>query len=131
MYMLDTNICSYVLRARPAQVLEHFLRHDPEDLAVSEIVAAELYYGAERIGGPRSATLRDDIDDFLSRLTVMPWQGRFAYARIRHQLEAIGKPIGNNDLLIAAHAVTLGATLVTNNLREFARIPGLKVENWG
>ena len=100
-------------------------------LAVSEIVAAELYYGAERVGGSRSATLRDDIDDFLSRLTVMPWQGRFACARIRHQLEALGKPIGNNDLLIAAHAVTLGATLVTNNLREFARIPGLKVENWG
>jgi tRNA(fMet)-specific endonuclease VapC len=130
MYMLDTNICSYVRRARPARVLEHFLQHDPDLLCVSEIVAAELYYGAQRLHSPRAAALRDDIDDFLSRLNVLPWQGRFAYARIRNHLESIGKPVGNNDLLIAAHAVTLGATLVTNNLREFERIPDLKVENW-
>ncbi len=130
MFMLDANICSYILEARPTSILERFLRHDPDDLAVSEIVAAELYYGAQRAGAPRVQAIRADIDDFLSRLTVLPWQGRFEYARVRAHLESAGTPIGAHDLFIAAHALTLGATLVTNNVREFARVPGLLVENW-
>jgi len=130
MVMLDTNICSYILRARPASVLEKFQQHDPDEIAVSEFVAAELCYGAERLGPPRSQAIRADIDDFLSRLTVLPWQGRFEYARVRAHLESIGKPIGAHDLFIAAHALTLGATLVTNNLTEFSRVPRLRVENW-
>lgn len=130
MFMLDTNICSYILKARPASVLAKFLQHGPDDLAVSEVVAAELYYGAERAGPSRSQAIRSDIDDFLSRLRVLPWQGRFAYAKVRHHLESVGTPIGNNDLLIATHALTLGATLVTNNVGEFSRVPQLVVESW-
>ena len=130
MYMLDTNICSHILRARPASVLRKFLRHETDGLAVSEIVAAELFYGAERAGPSRAESIREEIHEFLSRLEVLPWQGRLHYVRVRHHLESIGKPIGNNDLLIATHALTLGATLVTNNLREFARVPQLVVENW-
>jgi tRNA(fMet)-specific endonuclease VapC len=130
MFMLDTNICSYILRARPAAVLTKFLEHGSDDLAVSEIVAAELHYGAARAGASRSQAIRADIDDFLSRLSVLPWQGRIEYARIRVHLESVGTPIGAHDLFIAAHALTLGATLVTNNVAEFSRVPGLVLENW-
>jgi tRNA(fMet)-specific endonuclease VapC len=130
MRMLDTNICSYILRARPTSVLARFLEQDSDELAVSEVVAAELYYGAERAGSARSQAIRIEIDDFLSRLQVLPWQGRIAYAKVRHHLEVKGTPIGNNDLLIATHALTLGATLVTNNVGEFSRVPELVVENW-
>jgi tRNA(fMet)-specific endonuclease VapC len=130
MILLDTNLCSDVLRARPPSVLAKFLQYDPNDLAVSEFVAAELYYGSERAGAPRSQAIRADIDDFLSRLEVLPWRGRFEYARARAHLEPVGTPIGAHDLLIAAHALTLGATLVTNDVAEFARVPGRVVENW-
>lgn len=130
MFMLDTNLCSYILKARPASVLARFLQHDPGDLAVSEVVAAELYYGAERAGPQRSQAIRSDIDDFLSRLEVLPWQGRFECARVRAHLESIGRPIGKDDLLIATHALTLGATRVTDNVADFARVPRLVVENW-
>jgi tRNA(fMet)-specific endonuclease VapC len=131
MFMLDTNICSYILRARPPAVLAKFLEHESDDLAVSEIVAAELHYGAARAAAQRAQAIRADIDDFLSRLQVLPWQGRIEYARIRVHLELVGTPIGAHDLFIAAHALTLGATLVTNNVAEFSRVPGLVVENWG
>lgn len=97
---------------------------------MSEIVAAELYCGAERAGPHRSQAIRADIDDFLSRLDVLPWQGRFEYARVRAHLESVGTPIGAHDLFIAAHALTLGTTLVTNNAAEFSRVPRLVVENW-
>jgi tRNA(fMet)-specific endonuclease VapC len=130
MRMLDTSLCSYILKARPTSVLTRFLEMDSDDLAVSEVVAAELYYGAERAGPSRSQAIRIEIDDFLSRLQVLPWQGRFAYAKLRHHLELKGTPIGNNDLLIATHALTVGATLVTNNVGEFSRVPELVVENW-
>jgi tRNA(fMet)-specific endonuclease VapC len=130
MFMLDTNICSYILKARPPSVLWTFLRHDPSELAVSEVVAAELYYGAERAGASRTMAIRADVADFLSRLRILPWQGRFAYAKLRCHLESIGRPIGNNDLLIASHALTQGATLVTDDVAELSRIPDLLVENW-
>lgn len=130
MVMLDTNICSYILRARPASVLARFKAHDAGRIAVSEVVAAELCYGAEKVGGARAVAIRADVDDFLSRLQLLPWQGRHAYAQVRHHLAARGTPIGNMDLLIAAHALTLGATLVTNNVTEFQRVPGLALENW-
>jgi tRNA(fMet)-specific endonuclease VapC len=74
--------------------------------------------------------IRADVDDFLSRLQLLPWQGRHAYAKVRHHLTAQGTPIGTMDLLIAAHALTLGATLVTNNVTEFQRVRGLTLENW-
>ena len=130
MFMLDTNIASYVLRKRPQSVRERFERLMPASIAVSEIVAAELCYGAARAAPTRRVAIRSDIDDFLSRLSVLPWEGMDEYANARCYLESIGRPIGNMDLLIGAHALALGATLVTNNVSEFERIPNLRVENW-
>lgn len=129
MWMLDTNICSYLLRKRPPSVLERFYAADLEDLRLSAVVAAELRYGAARLGSERFSGL---LEEWLSFQTLLPWPERAAavYARIRHGLEREGTPIGNMDLLIAAHALAEDAVLVTNNVREFQRVPGLKLENW-
>lgn len=129
MFMLDTDTCSYILKNRPAAVRARFRNLGRDDLVVSEVVAAELYYGAQRHPS-RSAAIRADIDDFLSRLVVPPWRGAQEYARVRHALESQGTPIGNMDLLIGTHALALGATLVTNNLAHFRRIQGLRCESW-
>lgn len=129
MFMLDTDTCSYTLKKRPRSVLERFRALDRGALAVSAITAAELYYGAQRHPS-RGAAIGADIDDFLSRLMVLPWSAEQDYARVRCVLEARGTPIGNNDLLIGTHALALGATLVTNNLAHFGRIDGLRCETW-
>ena len=129
MFMLDTDTCSYILRKRPRSVLERFRVLDRGELVVSAVTAAELYYGALRHSS-RSAAIRAEIDDFLSRLTVLPWKAEQEYAHVRHALESRGKPIGNNDLLIGAHALAFDATLVTNNLAHFGRIDGLHCESW-
>lgn len=129
MFMLDTDTCSYVLKKRPVAVLEKFRRVGPDALVISAITAAELHYGAER-HPTRSTEIRRDIDDFLSRLVVLPWRAEREYARARHALESNGNKIGNNDLLIGTHALAEGATLVTNNLKHFRRISGLRIENW-
>jgi len=127
--MLDTNICSYVLRRHPASVLARFYAARLEDLSISAIVAAELRYGATRLGSAKFAAL---LEQWLDLLSIAPWpeDASKVYARIRHELERQGSPIGNMDLLIAAHALAMDAVLVTNNGREFRRVPGLKLENW-
>jgi tRNA(fMet)-specific endonuclease VapC len=119
--MLDTDICSYIIRKRPSSLLERF-QTNAEILCVSVVTAAELQFGAEKAL----------VNEYLDRLPVLDWtQGVVAdYARIRTALERAGKPIGNLDLLIAAHAVSEGSTLVTNNLRHFEHVPGLKFEVW-
>ena len=129
MYLLDTDTCSYILKNHSASVRSRFKKLHVGDLAVSEITAAELYYGAQR-HAQRGAAIRADIDDFLSRLRVLPWQGMREYAQLRYDLESKGMPIGNMDLLIGSHALNLGATLVTNNLAHFRRVAGLTCENW-
>lgn len=129
MFMLDTDTCSYVLRKRPASVLEKFKTVGPDALVVSAITAVELYYGAER-HLTRGAEIRDEIDDFLSRLAVLPWRAELEYAQVRYALESKGVQIGNNDLLIGTHALTEGVTLITSNLRHFGRIEGLRIETW-
>lgn len=129
MLMLDTDTCSYILKNHPASVRERFRKLGRDELAVSEIVAAALYYGAQRHPS-RGEAIRGDIDDFLSRLSVLPWQGAQEYGRVRHLLESQGTPIGNMDLLIGTHALAAGATLITNNLAHFGRIPGLDCETW-
>jgi tRNA(fMet)-specific endonuclease VapC len=128
--MLDTNICSYILRCRPQKVKEHFDRIGPDSIAISSVVLAELYFGA--ISHPQAKGLLRQIEDFRSRLDVISWDDDAAmhYGEIRACLQKAGKPIGNMDLMIAAHARSLGATLVTNNLREFERVDGLTTENW-
>jgi tRNA(fMet)-specific endonuclease VapC len=129
--MLDTNTASFVIRRRPAEVKARFDAVGHNKLAISVVVLAELWYGAE-LHPTRGDEIRRDIDDFRRRLNVLPWSVGAAahYARIRTQLRKAGMPIGNMDLLIAAHALSENAVLVTNNLREFRRVSGLALEDW-
>jgi len=129
LYMLDTNIVSELARNPQGNAARHIARVGDEALCVSIITAAELRYGCAKKGSPK---LLAQIDAILGGLNVMafdvPADGE--YGGIRAELEAAGKPIGPNDLLIAAHAYALGAVLVTANVGEFRRIRGLEVENW-
>lgn len=129
-YLLDTNICSYILKNRPPSVKTRFDEVGAAHLCTSSIVLAELYYGAAR--HPKSVVIRRDIDDFASRLAIFAWDEKAAnhYGAIRAALEKAGTPVGAMDMLIAAHARSMGAVMVTNNLREFERIEGLTVQNW-
>jgi tRNA(fMet)-specific endonuclease VapC len=126
--MLDTDISSYVIRRRPAALADKFHKH-ADSLCVSVMTAAELRFGAERTGRP---ALADMVEAFLERLAILDWTDGVCahYARIRSALERAGKPIGNMDLLIASHAVSQRMVLITNNLRHFSLVPGLKVEVW-
>lgn len=128
--MLDTNICIYVMKHKPAAVAERLRGVKVGEVAISAIVLAELEHGvAKSRQRPRSAAA---LDAFLPFVRVLDWPAAAAssYAEIRAELERRGEIIGANDLMIAAHARYAGATLVTNNVREFARVPGLQVENW-
>jgi tRNA(fMet)-specific endonuclease VapC len=127
-FMLDTDISSYIIKRRPATLVEKFEKHG-DTLNVSVITAAELRFGAEKAGRPKLTEL---VEAYLDRLAILDWTNEVTrhYARIRSELESCGRPIGNMDLLIGAHAVSLGMTMVTNNLKHFSNIPGLKVEVW-
>lgn len=128
-YLLDTNIVIYVIKRRPPEALEIFNRHHGH-MAISTVTLAELVHGAEK-SSDVARNIRV-VEDFASRLAVLPYDDKAAwqYGQIRAALEKIGQPIGVNDLHIAAHARSNGLTLVTNNLREFERVPGLLLENW-
>jgi tRNA(fMet)-specific endonuclease VapC len=127
-FMLDTDISSYIIKRRPVTLLERFQKH-AETLSVSVMTAAELRFGAEKAGRPKLAEL---VEAYLDRLAILDWTNEVSghYARIRSELERSGKPIGNMDLLIASHAVSQRMTLVTNILKHFSNVPGLKVEVW-
>ena len=131
-FMLDTNILVYVLNAQPRHqaVLDRFDSEEPEDLLVSSITLAELRFGIEKSG--RREASRKALQGLLEALNVAPFDAGAAraYGTVRAGLEAQGKPIGPLDTLIAAHALSLGLTLVTNNVREFSRVRRLRVENW-
>jgi tRNA(fMet)-specific endonuclease VapC len=129
-FMLDTDISSYILRDRPAVVGNRLQRVRAADVCVSVITEAELLFGVRMAGG--NSELQRDVDDFLRRLNVLVWDSAAAaeYADIRSDLQGRGAPIGGMDLMIAAHARSLGATLVTNNERHFRRVNRLRVENW-
>lgn len=129
-HLLDTNICSYLMRKRPASVVERMQALGPDRLAVSVITALELREGAEMSSRP--AEFHKRVDVFLEYIRALPFPVKAADdgARIRFRLRKAGKPIGDFDSLIAAHALHLGLILVSNNLREFSRIPELKTENW-
>jgi len=128
-YLLDTNIVIYVIKRRPMEVLEVFNRRAGE-MAISTITEAELVHGAEK-SQHREHNLRQ-VEDFTSRLEVLEYGRKAAahYGDIRADLERKGTPIGVNDLHLAAHARGEGLILVTNNMREFERVAGLRVENW-
>ena len=128
-YSLDTNIVSDLVRNPQGRVAAHIREVGEAEVAASVIVAAELRYGAEKKG---SARLSAQLEAVLGALTVLPFEppADAAYGLIRASLERAGKPIGGNDLLIAAQAVALGLSVVTDNEGEFARVEGLKWENW-
>ncbi|MFO1433997.1 MAG: type II toxin-antitoxin system VapC family toxin [Candidatus Competibacteraceae bacterium] len=129
MKMLDTNICSYILRRHPLSVVERFAEQCNQRFCISALVAAELRFGAVKRGLEQ---LSRQIEDFLAGFPIHPWPEEASrhYAHLRAGLERQGKPIGNMDLLIAAHALAENAVLVTHNSREFERVPGLTVEKW-
>ena len=128
-YMLDTNIVIYVIKRRPIEVLDIFNRHVGQ-MCISSITLAELLHGAEK-----SARIEHNlavVEDFVSRLTVMEYDTKAAsqYGDIRANLERKGTTIGVNDLHLAGHARSEALTLVTNNMAEFERVEGLRLENW-
>ena len=128
-YLLDTNMVIYVIKRRPVEVLGLF-NENAGRMAISAITLAELIHGAEK--STRVAQNLAVVDDFASLLEVLPYTSRASqhYGAIRAVLERAGRPIGVNDLHIAAHARSEGLTLVTNNLAEFERVPGLLTDNW-
>ena len=128
-YMLDTDICIYAINERPPKVLQALREHHAEGLGVSAITASELHFGVARTGSARNAQA---LRQFLAGLEVADFDGAAAETggQVRAWLAAQGTPIGPYDSLIAAHAQALGVTLVTNNTREFERVPGLTLANW-
>jgi len=129
-YMFDTNICIYIQRQRPEKVLARFQRIRPGDAAISVITWGELVYGAEKSKQRKKALQL--LAEFKSLVPVLPIPESTGdtYGAIRALLESKGTPIVNNDLWIAAHAKAAALTLVTNNEREFQRVPGLKIQKW-
>jgi tRNA(fMet)-specific endonuclease VapC len=128
MYLLDTNICIYLIREKPASVLKRFRKLNPGEVGISVITLCELECGIENSSDP--SRNREALNLFLLPLMIFSLTApvAFEYGKIRSALRK--NQIGPYDLLIAAHAIQLGFTLVTNNLREFQRIPGLHCENW-
>ena len=128
-YLLDTNILSDLIRNPFGPVAQRIEAVGAKAVCTSIIVAAELRYGSAKKGSPM---LQARVEDILATIPVLPLEvpADADYGRQRAQLEASGQPIGGNDLLIAAHALALGLTLVTHNTREFSRIAGLQVEDW-
>jgi tRNA(fMet)-specific endonuclease VapC len=129
-YMLDTDICIYAIKNRPPGIIERVEALEPKDLAISSITVAELQFGAEKSTKTRES--RQALEKFLAPFQVLAFDECAAlhYGGISAFLEKAGATIGAMDLLIAAHARSLSLTLVTNNVREFERVPGLIVEKW-
>jgi len=130
LYLLDTDTCSYIMKRSHPALLSKIQAVPLAHQAISIITLSELLYGVKLSSKPKQS--REALDAFVLHLAVLDWSGEAAehYADIRADLKKRGQPIGSNDLLIAAHARSLKATLVTNNVREFAKVKGLKVENW-
>ncbi|MDZ7856966.1 type II toxin-antitoxin system tRNA(fMet)-specific endonuclease VapC [Sphaerotilus sp.] len=128
-YLLDTNICVHIINRRPPHVFDHFVGRQIGEIAISSITGAELAFGVAKSGSARNQAA---MDKFLAPLDILPFDAEAmrCYGPLRSELERQGRPIGALDMLIAAHALALGCTLVTNNTREFERVPGLRLENW-
>lgn len=129
MILLDTNICIYVINTRPPEVLARFRQYRLGEIGISSVVAAELAYGVAK---SQSARNRAALEMFMAPLEVLPFdaQAVWRHGELRAALERQGRPIGALDTMIAAHALSLDAPLVTNNTREFERVAGLRLENW-
>jgi tRNA(fMet)-specific endonuclease VapC len=129
-YLLDTNVCIDFLNRSHPSVIERVTSAYPEDLCLSSVVVAELRYGADR--SRKRAENHERLDILIAEIPCVDFDlsAAWIYGRIRSTLEAKGSPIGPYDMMIAAHALSLELTLVTDNVREFQRVAGLKVENW-
>ena len=129
-YMLDTNICIYLIKQQPREVIDKFQGIAPGEIAISSVTVAEMMYGVGK--SQHKERNKSALESFLAPLEMVDFDFKAAqhYGVIRAHLEKMGTPIGAYDLMIAAHALSLGLILVTNNEREFQRIPNLIVENW-
>lgn len=130
MWMLDTDICIALIKRKPSEMIGRLKKHKPGDIVISSITLAELCFGASK--SKQVEKNRTALDQFLVPLEVVAFDDVAAesYGRIRAALEINGTPIGPLDTLIASHALSINATIVTNNVREFSRVEGLRVENW-
>lgn len=129
-YLLDTDTCIYAIKRKPPEVLRHLRALTPGDVGLSSITVSELYYGAQRSQNVEKNL--EALEQFLVPLVIVAYglEASVVYGQVRAGLERVGTPIGPLDTLIAAHALQLGATLVTNNLRKFSRVPGLRSVSW-
>ncbi len=129
-YMLDTNICIYIIKHKPEAVLAHLKRHEPSEVCISSVTYAELVHGVEK--SQNIEKNRIALTLLLANIEILPFDSAAAdhYGEIRANLERLGKPIGPLDMMIAGHAKSLDYILVTNNTKEFVRVNGLKLENW-
>lgn len=129
-FMLDTNTCIELIRERDERVLRRMKRRSPDEICVSSVTLSELEYGVAKSANPEKNRLA--LAEFMTPLAVAPYDDAVApvYGQVRADLEKAGMPIGPLDMMIAAHALSLGLTVVTGNEREFRRVSGLKVQNW-
>jgi tRNA(fMet)-specific endonuclease VapC len=129
-YMLDTNICIYIIKQKPRTVIERFLQTEISQIGISSITLSELLFGASKSSKPEQNKIA--LAQFVAPLEILPYDDQSAqyYGDLRAYLEKQGKPIGSLDMLIAAHALSIACTLITNNEKEFIRIPNLNIDNW-
>lgn len=129
-FMLDTNICIYIIKRKPPHVIERFKQTKISQIGVSAITLSELSYGVSKSSKPEQNQMA--LAQFIAPLEILPYSDEAAqyYGDLRAVLEKQGTPIGSLDMLIAAHALSIACTLVTNNEKEFIQIPNLKIDNW-
>lgn len=129
-FMLDTNICIYIIKQKPEKVLRQFKAHSIGDIGISCVTLAELRFGVEK--SQQVEKNRQALDEFILPLEIADFDEKAAesYGKVRASLEKEGKPVGSMDMMIGAHALGLGVTLVTNNIREFKQIKHLKIVDW-
>jgi tRNA(fMet)-specific endonuclease VapC len=129
-YMLDTNICIYLIKHKPTAVLKRFRKTNISEISISSISLSELFYGVSKSSKPEQNFMA--LTQFVAPLEILPFGSEAAqyYGDLRARLEKQGTPIGSLDMLIAAHALSITSTLITNNEKEFNRVLGLKIENW-
>jgi len=129
-FMLDTNICIYLIKRKPPDVIERFYQTDVSQIGISAITFSELIYGVSKSSKPEQNQWA--LMQFVAPLEILPYGDEAAlyYGSLRVHLEKLGMPVGSLDMLIVAHALSIGCTLITNNEKEFARIPNLKIDNW-
>ena len=129
-FMLDTNTCIYIIKRKPSKVIERFKRTQVSQIGISPITLSELLYGVSKSSNPERNQVA--LTQFIAPLEILPYGDEAAqyYGGLRVHLESKGTPIGSLDMLIAAHALSIACTLVTNNEKDFFRIPNLKITNW-